>query len=698
MNNKKPNISRPNILLSFVIIVVVSMLFSSMFMTTKPSEEISYNDFLTSVRAGDIQTIEAQEAYGLYVINGSYTDSTKEKPHNYTTKAPLESYTIEQIDQATEKSKTDEELKYIEQKTGGFWSFMGTIVLTIGPFLLLIYIFTRMSKQNGKAMQFGNNKAQKVTSKTKFADVAGYAEEKQELAEVVEFLQNPIMFKQMGARIPKGILLVGPPGTGKTLLAKSVAGEANVPFYSISGSDFVEMFVGVGASRVRELFKEAKKNSPAIVFIDEIDAVGRKRGNGVGGGNDEREQTLNQMLVEMDGFEANSGVVIIAATNRSDVLDPALMRPGRFDRQVQVNLPDLKTREAILALHAKTRKFAPSVNLVEYAMTTSGFSGADLENMVNESAIVAVRNRKKEIDDEDIAEAIDRVIAGPAKKTRKYSDREKTMVSYHETGHVMIGLELDEAEHVEKVTIIPRGDAGGYAMFTPKEEQFFNTKSHLLDKITGLLAGRVSEEVFLQEVSSGAHNDFERATRIARAMVTQYGMTDLGVYQYELNEDLQNPYGPKRYSDETAILIDSKIKEILDECYAKAKEILERRSEDVHLIASTLKEVETLTKSDINYLLENRVMPEKTNVASKYTDSEIMEIELAEIRSRLVTLQAKQKIAAKSNPDAKVLTDQEIEEKVKQKHKELMDRKIDQPLKAEEEKTATTANNEEEKN
>ncbi len=679
--NKKKNINRTNTFFSILIIVLTSVMIINLFTATSEKTEISYDQFITNIEDGKIKSIEAQKGSGLYYIKGEYTDSTEDKPHVYSVRAPGESYTVQEITTVVNDSGTDVDINFLEERNGGILLFISNLLVFVLPIVIVVYFLTRMTKQNGKAMQFGNNKANKVVNtKTRFKDVAGYKEEKQELAEVVEFLQNPVLFKQMGARIPKGILLEGPPGTGKTLLAKSVAGEANVPFYTISGSDFVEMFVGVGASRVRELFKEAKKNAPGIVFIDEIDAVGRKRGNGVGGGNDEREQTLNQMLVEMDGFEANSGVVIIAATNRSDVLDPALLRPGRFDRQIQVNLPDLETRQQILELHSKTRKFAPQVNLKEYAMSTSGFSGADLENMVNESAIVAVRNRKKQIDDEDIAEAIDRVIAGPAKKTRKYSDREKKLVSYHETGHVMIGLELDDAEHVEKVTIIPRGSAGGYAMFTPKEEQFFSTKEHLIQKITGLLAGRASEEVFLNDVSSGAHNDFERATKIARAMVTQFGMTDLGIYQYELNEDLQNPYGTKRYSEKTADLIDEQINKILDECYNNAKEILNRRSEDVHLIAQTLNKVETLTKKQIDYLIEHRELPANEHKAETYSQEDIDEIELDEIRKRLVTIQTKQKIAAKSNPDTKVMTDEELEQKVQQKHEELKRKRIDQPM------------------
>lgn len=679
--NKNKKMSNTSSIFSVIVVIFVSASIMSMFMNTGSSDEISYGKFLDEIEAGSIKTINAQKGNGLYNINGKYSDSAKNKGKTYTVKAPGESYTVQKITEEVKDSGNEIDVKFKKEQGGGIWIFLSSILTFILPVVILVYFISRMSKQNGKAMQFGNNKAQKViASNVKFSDVAGYDEEKQELAEIVEFLQNPTLFKEMGARIPKGVLLEGPPGTGKTLLAKSVAGEANVPFYTISGSDFVEMFVGVGASRVRELFKEAKKNVPAIIFIDEIDAVGRKRGNGVGGGNDEREQTLNQMLVEMDGFEANSGIVIIAATNRSDVLDPALLRPGRFDRQIQVNLPDLKTREAILALHSKSRKFAPNVNLKDYAMTTSGFSGADLENMINESAIVAVRHRKKRIDKEDISEAIDRVIAGPAKKTRKYSDVEKKLVSYHETGHLVIGLELDDAEQVEKVTIIPRGNAGGYTMFTPREEQFFNTKTFLMHKIVGLLAGRASEDIFLGEISSGAHNDFERATKIARSMVTRFGMTDMGIYQYELNEDLENPYGTKRYSDETAKLIDTKINQILDDCYKQAKDILTKRSDDVHLVAKTLTEVETLNKEQINYLIENRELPAEEEVSEKYSNQELIDIELKEIRKRLIVLQTKQKIAAKTNPEAKVLTDEEIEQKVKEKYDELQKQKVDQPL------------------
>ncbi len=645
---------------------------------TSNIEEVTYNQFISQLEKDEINTVIIQEKQGIYEIEGELSSSTEEEKVYYSTTAPKESYVFEQIE------NTAKEGVAITTESGsdyGLFSSLLRAFLFFGlPILLLVFLFSRMSKQNGKAMNFGKNKAQKVIkSKIKFKDVAGYEEEKQELVEIVEFLQNPTLFDEMGARIPKGILLLGPPGTGKTLLAKSVAGEAKVPFYTISGSDFVEMFVGVGASRVRELFKEAKKNAPAIVFIDEIDAVGRKRGNGIGGGNDEREQTLNQMLVEMDGFESNSGVIIMAATNRDDVLDPALLRPGRFDRQVRVDLPDFKTREKILTLHKNKRKMSDDINIKEYAKNTSGFSGADIENVINEAAIVAVRNRKKTIDDDDILEAIDRVVAGPAKKNRKYSELEKKLVSYHETGHVIVGLELDEADEVQKVTIVPRGQAGGYAMFTPKEERFFTTKTQILHKITGLLAGRASEEIYLKEISTGAHNDFERATKMARAMVTQYGMSDLGTYQYELNEDLQNPYRSARYSDDIAKEIDAKIKGILDQAYQDAKDILIKRVDEVHLIAKTLSEVETLNKNDIDYLLGNGELPKKLE-SEKYTAKEIEKIEKDAIKAKLKRVQKRQEIAKKKDKEVKVLTDKELDQMVESKYKATQKNKIDQPL------------------
>lgn len=430
-------------------------------------------------------------------------------------------------------------------------------------------------------------------------------------------MKDPRKFAEVGARIPKGVLLVGPPGTGKTLLARAVAGEAGVPFFSISGSDFVEMFVGVGASRVRDLFENAKKNAPCIIFIDEIDAVGRQRGAGLGGGHDEREQTLNQLLVEMDGFGANEGIIIIAATNRPDILDPALLRPGRFDRQITVDRPDVNGREAVLKVHARNKPLDENVNLRAIATRTPGFSGADLENLLNEAALVAARQDKKKIDMSDIDEATDRVIAGPAKKSRVISEKERNIVAFHEAGHTVIGVVLDEADIVHKVTIVPRGQAGGYAVMLPKEDRYFMTKPELLDKITGLLGGRVAEEIVFGEVSTGAHNDFQRATGIARRMVTEFGMSDkLGPMQFGSSQGGQvflgrDFHSEQNYSDAIAHEIDVEMQTIMKDCYARAKQILTEKRDKLDIIAKTLLEVETLDAEQINHLYDYGRLPER---------------------------------------------------------------------------------------
>lgn len=449
-------------------------------------------------------------------------------------------------------------------------------------------------------------------------------------------MKDPRKFAEVGARIPKGVLLVGPPGTGKTLLARAVAGEAGVPFFSISGSDFVEMFVGVGASRVRDLFENAKKNAPCIIFIDEIDAVGRQRGAGLGGGHDEREQTLNQLLVEMDGFGANEGIIIIAATNRPDILDPALLRPGRFDRQITVDRPDVNGREAVLKVHARNKPLDENINLRAIATRTPGFSGADLENLLNEAALVAARQDKKKIDMSDIDEATDRVIAGPAKKSRVISEKERNIVAFHEAGHTVIGVVLDEADVVHKVTIVPRGQAGGYAVMLPKEDRYFMTKPELLDKITGLLGGRVAEEIVFGEVSTGAHNDFQRATGIARRMVTEFGMSDkLGPMQFGSSQGGQvflgrDFHSEQNYSDAIAHEIDMEMQTIMKECYARAKQILTDNRDKLDLIAKTLLEVETLDAEQINHLCDYGRLPErstssadvKVNINMKKDDEE----------------------------------------------------------------------------
>ena len=483
------------------------------------------------------------------------------------------------------------------------------------PILLLggamIWLFTRQLGSGGKSIDFGRSKAVLVNGEktATFKDVAGLTEEKQEVQELIDFLKNPKKFQSMGARIPKGILLVGPPGTGKTLLAKAVAGEAKVPFYYISGSDFVELFVGIGASRVRDMFKQAKMNAPCLIFIDEIDAVGRQRGAGLGGGHDEREQTLNQLLTEMDGFGANEGIIIIAATNRPDVLDPALLRPGRFDRQVTVSLPDKQARKEILAVHAKNKVLDKSVTLDNLAQRTPGFSGADLENLLNEAALLTVRRNKKAITMAEIDEATDRVLMGPAKVTKKYTDKEKKLVAYHEAGHAVLGLKLDGANVVQKITIIPRGHAGGYTMMTPKEDTFNYTKKELLDAICGLLGGRVAEEITFNEVTTGAHDDFKKATNIARRMVTEYGMSSLGpmmLDEPDENTFLGRDYNKnKNFSDTVAHEIDEEMRSIINSCYEKSKKILKENQKLLKLIAETLLEEETITKEQIDALVEH---------------------------------------------------------------------------------------------
>ena len=488
------------------------------------------------------------------------------------------------------------------------------LLLEYIPIILLggamIWLFTRQLGSNGKSMDFGRSKAVLVDGEkaATFKDVAGLTEEKEEVQELIDFLKNPKKFQSMGARIPKGILLVGPPGTGKTLLARAVAGEAKVPFYYISGSDFVELFVGIGAARVRDMFKQAKMNAPCLIFIDEIDAVGRQRGTGLGGGHDEREQTLNQLLTEMDGFGTNEGIIIIAATNRPDVLDPALLRPGRFDRQVTVSLPDKNARKEILAVHAKNKVLDKTVTLDNLAKRTPGFSGADLENLLNEAALLTVRRNKKAITMSEIDEATDRVMMGPAKVTKKYTEKEKRLVAYHEAGHAVVGIKLDGAKEVQKITIIPRGEAGGYTIMTPKEDNFTATKNELLESISGLLGGRVAEEITFDEVTTGAHNDFKQATNIARKMVTEYGMSSLGPIMYEEREEntfIGRDYTKnKNFSEIISQEIDEEIRRIINECYDKTKKILKENKVLLKLIAETLLEEETITKEQIDSLVK----------------------------------------------------------------------------------------------
>ena len=529
---------------------------------------------------------------------------------------PLTDETMVKLLKASDSSSFD-----IETTTDPESSTLLLFIINVLPMILLFglafWFITRQMGGGNKSLDFGKSKARLTTGEGKvtFNEVAGLSEEKEEVSELIDFLKNPKKFQKMGARIPKGVLLVGPPGTGKTLLARAVAGEANVPFYFISGSEFVELFVGVGASRVRDMFKQAKQNAPCLIFIDEIDAVGRQRGAGLGGGHDEREQTLNQLLTEMDGFGANEGIIIIAATNRPDVLDPALLRPGRFDRQITVNLPDAKGREEILGVHANGKTFAKDVTLKNIAKRTVGFSGADLENLLNEAALLTVRRNKNAITMAEVDEAHDRVLMGPAKKSKKYTEKEKRTVAYHEAGHAVVGLKLEGANDVQKITIIPRGSAGGYNLMLPKEETYLSTKQELLQSIAGLLAGRVAEEVMFNEMTTGASNDFEKATKIARAMVTEYGMSDLGPVQFEhqsSNVFLGRDYNKQQdFSVKVADAIDEEVRKIIDGQYKTANKIITDNMDLLSLIAETLLKYETITKEQIDYLVENGHMPEE---------------------------------------------------------------------------------------
>ena len=617
----KKNVKKGMIPYLLLIVFVLSIYYILSLGGSKVND-LTYDKLISEIKENNVEEIiitpNANE--GTYNISGKLKNYGERE--SFYVKAPLTDTIISQIIDSNEK------LNYkIETESDPGSSPLLYILVNILPIILLVgigfWFFSKQMSSAGKSMDFGKSKARLNTEKGKvtFKDVAGLKEEKEEVKELIDFLKNPKRFQKLGARIPKGVLLVGPPGTGKTLLAKAVAGEANVPFYFISGSDFVELFVGVGASRVRDMFKQAKHNAPCLIFIDEIDAVGRQRGTGLGGGHDEREQTLNQLLTEMDGFGANEGIIIIAATNRADVLDPALLRPGRFDRQVTVNLPDVKGREEILAVHARNKILAPSVTLKNLAKRTPGFSGADLENLLNEAALLAVRNNKEQITMKEIDEATDRVLMGPAKKSKKYTESERKMVAYHEAGHVVLGLKLNDANDVQKVTIIPRSYAGGYAMMIPKEERYTSTKKELLEQITGLLGGRVSEELNFGEITTGAHNDFEKATKIARSMVTEYGMSDLGPVQLEQQEGgifLGRDYNKTRnFSNEVAHEIDLEMRKIINECYETAKKILSENKDLVKLIADNLLEYETLTKEQIEYLVQNGKMPEEEDFSKE---------------------------------------------------------------------------------
>ncbi|MEC3882404.1 ATP-dependent zinc metalloprotease FtsH [Halobacillus litoralis] len=606
-------------LLIFLVVIGVVGLFRGQ---GDPQTEYNVNEFYNKLNNGEIQEMTIQPVNGVIRVTGQ--EQGAEEGETFVAQLPANDEVIAQITQtAQEQSNLTVEQ---EEQPSAWVTFLTSIIPFVIIFILFFFLLNQAQGGGSRVMNFGKSKAKMYSEekkKVRFKDVAGADEEKQELVEVVDFLKDPRKFSAVGARIPKGVLLVGPPGTGKTLLARAVAGEAGVPFFSISGSDFVEMFVGVGASRVRDLFENAKKNAPGIIFIDEIDAVGRQRGAGLGGGHDEREQTLNQLLVEMDGFGVNEGIIIIAATNRPDILDPALLRPGRFDRQITVDRPDVKGREAVLAVHAKNKPLSENVDLKTIALRTPGFSGADLENLLNEAALVAARGDKKKVDMDDVDEAIDRVIAGPAKKSRVISKKERDIVAHHESGHTVIGMVLDDADMVHKVTIVPRGQAGGYAVMLPKEDRYFMTKPELFDKITGLLGGRVAEEIIFGEVSTGAHNDFQRATSIARKMVTEYGMSEkLGPLQFGSNSggqvflgrDIQNE---QNYSDQIAYEIDQEVKNFIQYCYDRAKTILTENKDKLELIAKTLLDVETLDATQIRSLFDKGRLP---------TDEELEEI------------------------------------------------------------------------
>ena len=653
MKNNKNNGFVRNPFLYLLIIVAAVTGFQYFFAGNSigQSQQINYTELVKEIKADNVKDISYQPNGSVIEIAGTYNKAktTKDdtgiqfftpspsKVTRFTSVILPSDLTVNELQKLASEHKADITIK--RESSSGMWI---TILTSIVPFVIVMFFFFSMMNQGGGggargAMNFGRNKARatnKEDIKVRFSDVAGAEEEKQELVEVVEFLKDPKRYTKLGARIPAGVLLEGPPGTGKTLLAKAVAGEAGVPFFSISGSDFVEMFVGVGASRVRSLFEDAKKAAPAIIFIDEIDAVGRQRGVGLGGGNDEREQTLNQLLIEMDGFEGNEGIIVIAATNRSDVLDPALLRPGRFDRKVLVGRPDVKGREAILRVHAKNKPLAKDVDLKLVAQQTPGFVGADLENVLNEAALVAARRNKKVIDAADIDEAEDRVIAGPSKKDRTVSQKERELVAYHEAGHTIVGLVLSNARVVHKVTIVPRGRAGGYMIALPKEDQMLLSKEDMKEQLAGLMGGRVAEEIIFNVQTTGASNDFEQATQMARAMVTEYGMSEkLGPVQYEGNHAMFGAQTTQKFiSEQTAYEIDEEVRSLLNEARNKAAEIIQGNRETHKLIAEALLKYETLDSVQIKSLYETGKMPEDADLE---LEKESKPLSYDEIKSKM---------------------------------------------------------------
>nr|WP_321315860.1 ATP-dependent zinc metalloprotease FtsH [uncultured Ligilactobacillus sp.] len=642
-NNKKNGLFRNSL---FYIVIFLGIMGAVYYFTggnsNSQTQQIQSSTFMSEMKKDNVRKFTLEPSGSVYKVTGEYrkpvtvknkkntltgaTESTKVK--SFTTNIVTNGDTVNQVMDYAQKNHVTNNAK--EEQSSNIWM---QLLLTLLPVVFMIFFFYLMMGNaggqggSGRMMNFGKSKAKPINksqNKVRFSDVAGAEEEKQELVEVVEFLRDPKKFRKLGARIPSGVLLEGPPGTGKTLLAKAVAGEAGVPFFSISGSDFVEMFVGVGASRVRDLFENAKKNAPSIIFIDEIDAVGRRRGNGMGGGHDEREQTLNQLLVEMDGFEGDEGVIVMAATNRSDVLDPALLRPGRFDRKILVGRPDVKGREAILKVHAKGKPLAKGVDLKMVAKQTPGFVGADLANLLNEAALLAARRNKNEIDASDVDEAEDRVIAGPAKRDRVVSEKERRTVAFHEAGHTIVGLVLNDARVVHKVTIVPRGRAGGYAIMLPREDQMLNSKKDLTEQIAGLMGGRAAEEIIFNQQSSGAANDFQQATQLARAMVTEYGMSEkLGPVQYEGQANMQPGEfdGQHSYSGKVANLIDEEVMRLSNEGMETAKRIIQEHREQHKIIAEALLKYETLDEKQILSLYKTGKMPVENEFPSEKSGS-----------------------------------------------------------------------------